>query len=419
MRNITAFYNYTDDLFGTTRPGDNGGTTIESNGNWIRGVQCGKVNENYYITQFDLTGKFYTGSFKHQLLFGLSGSEDVTNTLAYNPLLVYDSINVFNLKEYPQRSDVPTLAQQTFTNAPLTLFGAYLQDLVSITEKIKLLAGVRYNYAESRSNIFTYSSATEADTKIHAQPFTLRFGIVYEPKQNISLFASYADSFTLNSGVDTSGKVLPPSFINQYEIGFKSQIFNNNLTLSVTGYRIVNSNLAQTSLANGNTNSSIKELEGQVTGNGAEVEISTRQINGFNFLGGYSYNQTTYTKSNIYKPGSSLQYTPSNTANASVYYTFSNDLKRLSFGATGLYIAGMDGGKETRLTVPNDNRQLIPLPDFAQVDFTAAYGFKGLLFGIKVSNIFNALGYYAHEDESINPIALREYSATISYKFHD
>lgn len=414
LRNITAYYNYTDDLFGTTRPGDNGGFTMESNGNWVRGVQRGKVNENYYITQLDLTGKFFTGLFKHQLLFGLSGSKDVTNTLTYNPLTVYDSINVFNLKEYAQRSDIPSLSQNTMTNAPLTILAAYVQDLMSITEKIKLLAGVRFNYAETQSNIFTYSSGAQAGTKVHEQPFTPRFGIVYEPEKNISLFASYSNSFTLNTGVDTSGKALPPSFINQYEVGFKSDIFNKRLTFNVTWYRIVNSNLAQTSLANGNTNSNIKELEGQVTGDGVEVELSTAAINGFNIIAGYSYNHTFFTKSNIYKLGSSLQYTPANTANASIYYTFSkNSMKGFSLGATGLYVAGMDGGKETRLTVANDNRQLIPLPDFAQVDITAEYRFKKLIFGIKVSNLFDALGYYAHEDESINPIAPREYSATV------
>ncbi len=415
LRNISGFYNYADDMYGTTRPGDDGGFTMESNGNWVRGIQRGQVNEDYYQTQLDLTGKFHTGEIKHQFLSGAVVYKDLPNTLSFSPLLVYDSINVFDLNKYPQRSDVPTLSMNTLTKAPLSVLGLYVQDLASITDKLKLLAGVRFNYQQTVSNIFTYSTGKNAVTSIHAHPFTPRFGIVYQPENNISLFASYSNSFTLNTGVDTSGKAIPPSFINQYEAGLKSDWFHRLLYLNITGYRIVNSNLAQTSLANGNTNSNIKELEGQVTGEGVEVELSTKSINGFNMIGGYSYNHTRYTKSNTFKPGSPLQYTPATTVNASLYYSFEkNWAKGLSFGITGLYVAGMDAGKETRVIVPNDNRRLIPLPDFAQVDATAAYGFKKVIIRVKISNLFNALGYYAHEDESVNPIAPREFSATLS-----
>jgi iron complex outermembrane receptor protein len=418
LRNITAFYNYTDDLYGTTRPGDGGGFTMQSNGNWVRGVQRSGANEDFYLTQLDLTGKLKTGPLKHQLLFGAVAYKDKPNTLTYNPLLVYDSINVFNLNKYPQRTDIPSLSWNTLTEAPVNVLGIYAQDLVSITDKLKLLAGVRFNYQQTVSNIYNYSTQADAVTTTHAHPFTPRFGIVYEPLENLSLFSSYSNSFTLNTGVDTSGNALPPSFINQYEAGFKSEWFDQLLSFNVTAYKIVNSNLAQTSLANGNTNSNIKELEGEVTSKGVEVDITSRPINGFTVLAGYSYNDTRYTKSNTYKDGSPLQYAPANTANASVYYAFNdhNSLKAFSLGLIGFYVGGMDAGKETRITVTNDNRKLIPLPDFTQVDAAIGYHFKKVDLRLKLPNFFNALGYYAHEDESINPIAPREFSATISCK---
>jgi len=36
---------------------------------------------------------------------------------------------------------------------------------------------------------------------------------------------------------------------------------------------------------------------------------------------------------------------------------------------------------------------------------------------LKLSNLFNQLSYYAHDDNSINPIAPRQFVATFSYKF--
>ncbi|HTS43671.1 MAG TPA: TonB-dependent receptor [Puia sp.] len=417
LKNITGFYNYTYDLFGTTRPGDNGGFTMEENGNWVRGIQRSGVSEDYYSTEFDLTGKFNTGAIGHQLLIGAMGYIDKPSSISYSSLLIYDSINVFDLGKYPQRSDVPTLSAATQTYAPVDVFGLYVQDLVSITNKIKVLAGVRFNYEKTKSDVYTYSTEMHKVSTTGAHPVTPRLGIVYQPTKKISLFASYSNSFTLNTGVDTSGHALPPSFINQYEAGFKSDWFDRLLSFNFTTYIIVNSDLAQTSLANGNTNSNIKELAGQVTSSGLELDLATKNIDGFNLIGGYSYNDTRYTKSNSYKVGSPLQYAPQNTINASVYYTFNaRGLSGFNLGLLAFYIGGMDAGKETRLTVPNDNRKLIPLPAFTEFDFTAGYTYKKIAVRIKVSNLFNAMGYYAHEDESINPIAPREFSTTLSLK---
>ncbi len=418
LRNISGFYNYTADMYGTTRPGDQGGVDMQSNGNWVRGVVRNGSNEDFYQTQFDVTGKLKTGSLKHQLLFGAVIYKDMPHTLTYNPLFMYDSINVFDLSKYPQRTDIPGLSRNTLTRAPVNVLGIYAQDLLSITDKLKLLAGVRFNSQQTVSHIYSFAAQTEAMTKIDAHPFTPRFAIVYQPATALSLFASYSNSFNLNTGVDTSGKALPASFINQYEAGFKSDWFDHLLSFNVTAYKILNSNLAQTSHANGNTNSNIKELEGQVTSKGVEVDISSRPMSGFTIMAGYSYNNTRYTKSNTYKNGSPLQYAPSNTANASVYYGFpaNHGLKGFSVGLTGFYVGGMQAGKETRITVPNDNRKLIPLPDFTQMDAVLGYHFNKADIRVKLSNLFNTLGYYAHDDESINPIAPREFSATLSCK---
>ncbi|HTQ27409.1 MAG TPA: TonB-dependent receptor, partial [Puia sp.] len=415
LKNITGFYNYYYDLFGTTRPGDGGGVPIESNGNWVRGIQRGGETENFYNTEFDLTGNFRTGGWSHQALAGVNGYLDRPNTTAYSPLLLYDSINIFDLSKYPQRSDVPTLNLATTTKAPVDFFGLYLQDLVSIGEHLKLLAGVRFNYEQTVNKTYAYSTEATTSTNTSAHPVTPRFGIVYQPSRLVSIFGSYSNSFVLNTGVDTSGHALPPSFINQYEAGFKSDWFNRLISMNVTTYLIVNSNLAQISLANGNTNTNIKELEGQVTSKGVEVDLVTKNINGFNITSGYSYNNTRYTKSNTYKVGSPLQYAPVNTINAGLYYTFSdNVLKGFSLGLVGFYIEGMQAGKETRVTVPNDNRKLIPLPAFTQVDASAGYTYRKLSLRVKWTNLFNVLGYYAHEDESINPIAPRAFSATLA-----
>lgn len=135
-------------------------------------------------------------------------------------------------------------------------------------------------------------------------------------------------------------------------------------------------------------------------------------------MAGYSYNDSRYTQSNTYPKGSKLQYAPGNIVTASVYYSFSGALRGLGAGLTGLYVNGMNGGRVPRLhpTAAQLNYSLIPLPDFTQLDVTVGYSYRQLTFGLKCSNLFNALGYYAHEDGSVNPTAPTQFAATVTCK---
>jgi iron complex outermembrane receptor protein len=416
LRSLDGLYNYTVGLYGTSRPDDGGGAPIQTNGNWVRGVQRSATNEHYYLAQLDLTGKFNTSGLHHQFLLGVSADKDQTNTLTYNLLAVYDSINVFHLGKYAQRTDMPTLTANTLTRAPLSMAAVYVQDLVGLTAEWKLLVGGRLGYVQSLSNAYSYSAAKNVASAVYAHPFTPRVGIVYQPLATLSLFTSYSNSFNTNTGTDTAGAALPLSFINQYEAGFKSDLFDRLLSFNVTVYTIVNSNLAQTSLANGNTNTNIKELTGQVTSMGLEVDLATKPVRGFTIMGGYSHNDARYTQSNTYPKGSKIQYAPADIVTGSVSYGFGGALKGLGVGLTGMYMNGMNAGRVPRLnpTAAQKTYALIPLPDYTEMDATVSYTYRQLTFAVKCSNLMNALGYYAHEDGSVNPIAPREFAATVA-----
>jgi len=420
LRSVTSFQNLNSDLFANQRPNGNS-QFIKANGDWIRGLQRTNINENYYITQLDLTGKFSTGSVKHIFLFGADADRYLTENTAYNPVAKYDSINVFDLNKYKQRNDIPDLTPKTLTTSPIRRTGVYVQDLISVTEKIKLLAGVRFSYLETFSDVYTYSSGTTVKTRQFDNAFSPRVGMVYQPIKTMALFTSYANSFTPNTGVDINGKALHPSLIDQYEVGIKNDLFKGLLSANVTAYQIKNSNLAQMSLANGNTNTNVKEMAGEITSKGIEVDIMSKTYKGFSLIAGYSYNDTRYTKTNTYIVGNRLLYNPQNTANASVYYKFSNVtikwLKGLNAGIGAVYIGNRSAGRQTRVTVPNDTYKPIPLPAYTSIDANLGYTIDNIYLRVKVSNITNALSYNVHDDNSVNPIAPRQVSATVGFKF--
>jgi iron complex outermembrane recepter protein len=408
--------NYETELFANTRP--NAGTLITKEGMWIRNIQRTKVAETYKLAQLDLTGKLNIGKTSHQVLIGLETDQIITNTTAYTQLARYDTVNVFAAKTYKTRTDLPNLTLATLTKAPVNRAGVYAQDLISINNYIKILAGVRYSYQQTESDVLTVATQKTVNTKNYDAAFSPRFGLVLQPRKSLSMFGSYANSFNLNTGVDIAGKALKPSLTDQYEVGIKNQIYNNKLSVNLTAYKIVNDNLAQISLANGNTNTNIKELVGTVASTGIELDIMARPAVGLSIAAGYSYNETKYVKSNTFVEGSLLRYNPNHTANFSAHYMLpTGQLKGLNFGLIGLYIGQRQAGRSTRVQVANDIYKLIKISAYAQLDATVSYSFKKYNFGAKIGNIFDVYSYNVHDDNSVNPIAPRNYSLSAAIKF--
>jgi iron complex outermembrane receptor protein len=420
LRSVTAYQNLKSDLFTNQRPNGNS-QFIKENGNWIRGLQRTEMKEAYAITQLDLTGQFSIGFLKHILLAGVDADNYLTENTSYNTLQKYDSINVFDPGKYEVRADIPNLTPKTLTKSPIKRAGVYLQDLISITEKIKLLAGIRFSYLETFSNVYTYKDATTVETKQFDHAFSPRLGLVYKPIKSMALFASYANSFTPNTGINTDGTALPPSLIDQYEIGVKNDLFRGMLSANLTVYQIKNSNLAQVSLANGNTNTNIKEMAGEITSKGIEIDLMSKAYKGISLIAGYSFNESRYTKSNTYIVGSKLLYNPSNTANASVYYNLSELnikwLDNFNAGIGALYIGDRSAGRQTRVTVPDDTYKPIPLPAYTNLEGSLGYAKNNISVRIKMTNMLNALSYNVHDDNSVNPIAPRQFAATVAFKF--
>jgi iron complex outermembrane receptor protein len=420
---------YDTDLFSNARPNASGGL-VQPNGNWNRNLQRSEIKDNYFIQQLDLKGNFNTGKIGHQLLVGADWEKYKTATTAYYGLTAannggqafYDTVNIFQPYDPSVELPRPDLDKNTLTTVPVNRFGVYVQDLVSLNKYVKLLAGVRYTYQDTNNQVYKYATgstnASTTETNNYDDAFSPRVGLVLQPTENQSIFASYSNSFQTNTGVDVNGSALEPSTIDQYEIGIKNKFFDERLYLNATVYQITNSNLAQTSLANGNTNANIKELAGETRSQGVEIDIVANPFKGLSILAGYSFNETKYIESNTYIEGSELRYNPKNTANFNISYKFENGaLKGLNMSLINTYFGQRYAGRSTRLTVPNDTYKLIPLEDYIQVDATLGYTYKKWAIHAKLSNIFNELNYNIHDDNSLNPIAPRNYSVALYYKF--
>lgn len=418
---VLAYRTYATDLFTNTRPNGStsgGGTLVDAQGNWRRGIQKTTVDDFYTLQQIDLTRTIKRNAFKHELLLGADAEQFTTSTIVYANDNNYDTINIFNAYNASLEPAVPVLNKSTKTTMAVQRAGIYVQDLISCATKFKLLLGARLNSITTTTNSYTYATQTNALSNTTDKPFSPKIGLVYQFNAAHMLFASYSNSFSQNTGIDIYGKALPASIIDQYELGLKNKIRDGKMQLNLTGYIIHNDNLAQTSLANGNTNSNIKELAGATRSAGVEVDLMYNPQKQLAIMIGYSFNETIYTASNIYIVGSALRYNPNHTANASVHYEFSKGrFKNLALGAIAQYTGLRFVGRSTRLTVNNDNYQLIPIKEFIVVDLVASYKWKQWKCNAKLSNIFNQLNYHVHDDNSVNPITPINASLQFVYNF--
>jgi iron complex outermembrane receptor protein len=425
---INSIRYYKTDLFATTRP-NSPISSMKANGDWTRGLQRSEAKDNYWLQEFNIKGIFNTWNIKHQLLIGADTDTYKTVTLASvyknpddNYANTYDVINIFTTDLSTARNDVPTMDKSTLTTAPVKRVGGYVQDLISFNKYFKALAGIRYSYQDTENTVYTFATVNPSVkpdktgvTHQYDEAFSPRLGLIFQPNDKQSLFASYSSSFVPNTGLDyVTKEAIKPSVVTQYEAGFKNELCKDRLFANITFYQIENNNLAQTSLID----ATYKELAGGTKSKGVEIDLVANPVKGFSIIAGYSYNEIKYTSSNIYIIGSKLLYMPRNTANLNFNYGFdSGKLKGLNLGLINSYIGERSAGRMTNVTTPTDIRKPVPLPDYFQTDATVSYRFNQITLRGKLGNAFNVLSYNVHDDNSVNPIAPRNYTIALNYTF--
>jgi iron complex outermembrane recepter protein len=417
----------------------------DADGDWGRKLTRSKIGEDYYTGQVNLNGDFKTGSIRHQLLVGVDAEryKNISHVFKIESLDksgVYDSINILNPGKFTARTDEPVTNLSTRSEVPTQRIGFYAQNLFSLSEKFKVLGGIRWSVQRVPvADVYNFETDTKApasNTKTkYDRAFSPRVGLVYQPVSFISIFSSYSNNFTPNTGTDVNGQAIQASIIDQYEAGIKTDLFQDKLSANVTVYRIKNSNLAQMAQfkADGSVNSdaNIKELTGETTSDGIELDLNGTLDNGLTFLAGYSYNDMRYSKTSglngSYLEGERLVSSPAHTANGSVFYTLqSTALKGLKVGLSGFYTGERNAGwNTTHVVKKNDdgtetrslNERLFKVDGFTTFDVSLGYTYKKLSLLGKLSNITNELNYYVHENYSVNPIPPRQFVSTVSYKF--
>ncbi len=430
---VASYQNYTKDYFSTERTS----WSYDDNDRlfWKRPVNRTYGEQNYTSLQVNLNGEFKTGNVNHKILVGTDGDYGTNDSYSYDlSQKQYGTNGSTNGTIYLDDPEtwasgaIPDAVRKDRNRIPTQRFGVYAQDYIELSDKFKVLAGLRWSYIENKNSErlnFADGKITEGKGTVD-RAFSPKGGLVYMPNDHLSLFATYTNSFSANTGEDAvTGLALKPSLIDQFEVGMKHNFWNNAVALNLSVYQIENRNFYQTAeMKDGlpNSNSTYKEFAGKMRSQGVELDITGNPYPNLSIIAGASYNHSVYLDTPAdfgYVENQRLVRTPATTANASVFYTFTDYVKGLKLGASVYYIGDrIAGWNDTKKTLVDRNgvSRFLEVGDYMTASLSVGYDWKKFSVMGKVGNLFDTVDYNYHENYSVNPITPRNFYMTLTYK---
>jgi len=334
-------------------------------------------------------------------------SNNISNYYNFNPNAIQNLLNSSNAV-YHSSSD-------------LTTHSVYVNNVLNVTPRLLLSAGVRFDNFENRG---AYSAVTNATTGAYSQnAFAPKFGAVYQiVEEQVSVFANYQSGFKnqVNNNAGSAApnvntEVFKPEHANQFEAGIKASAFNNKLNGSVSYYNIKVENIVRADPSN----PTFSLQDGTQNSKGIEAEINASPLPGLNITAGYAYNDSRLTKADA-SVNNLRPYTagPQNLANLWVSYK----LPATTIDGLGL---GFGGNYGSESLIYNQNtldgsgnvtgRETFVLPSYTVLNASLFYDKPKYRITLRVNNLTDEL--YFNGYTTINVQAPRTFMGGISYKF--
>lgn len=230
--NFNAFYGDYDKVYANFYAADfNPETNVATLDGYIDTTQ----RENLILSA-NLVGEFETGSIEHTVIFGGEMINTKSNQDRFNP--VFDSTGndkeAFNVMRplsfrglqgvNADGVNVTTAfsALNDDTHVDLDVYSFYVQDEIALSENLDLVLGARFDSFDIEVfNVKADELRNRTDEEVSP-----RAGVVYKPQENISIYASYSESFLPRSGeqyanINGDADQLDPDTFTNQEIGIK------------------------------------------------------------------------------------------------------------------------------------------------------------------------------------------------------
>lgn len=322
-----------------------------------------------YVGQIDLLGRFNTGSISHQLLVGFDVNyfESLYNESSDS----IPDLDIFNPNyDVPAPEYIPGRQFNTLSRA----YGFYIQDQIAFSDNFRLLIGGRYDWIDSEFEILS----DDSDQPVASDgAFSPRIGLVYQPSDMVSLYASYNRSFKPSIfGSSADGEAFEPTRGTQYEIGTRVNFLEGRLSANLAAYHLTRTNV----LTPDPDNPEFSIQTGEARSQGIELDVTGEILPGWNVILAYAYTDAEVTEDNTIPIGNRLDNVPFNQASLwTTYEIQEGDLRGLGFGL-GLFYVG-----ERQVDLANS----FELPSHIRTDAALYYRRDNFDAAINVRNLFD------------------------------
>ncbi|EOC9269842.1 TonB-dependent receptor, partial [Acinetobacter baumannii] len=216
----------------------------------------GYIDQIYYWQQtsnktttntFDIKGKFKTGQLEHQIMVGTDWTyeqrEPRLANKTQNGSAIYGYVNpITGEREYSRGNGPLKISQHNYNEG--TTYGVFIQDLIGLNDQLKLMMGLRYDYFD----FSTTNKIKNEHRNVKDSTFSPNVGLVWQPVPEHSFYTSYSKSFApfggqmgvnqVTGSTDVAKMDKEPQYNEQYEVGVKSEWFDNRLNTQFSVFDI-------------------------------------------------------------------------------------------------------------------------------------------------------------------------------------
>lgn len=321
--NFSAFYGDYDKLYQnfyaanyTASDADFGGAeTVDLDG------YVDTTQRTNFILSGNLVGEFTTGMFGHTVVAGAEYIDTSNDNDRYNPVFstFSDSIGMDSDREAflitaplnfrggaGIRADGITPTSMSFTDlndksyGAVDVFSAYVQDQIEINQYLDVVLGARFDSFEIGvdavdKGVFNSTGIEEtSNTTRRDEEISPRFGLIFKPQENISVYTSYSESFIPSSGgqfasLGGTNEALAPDKFENLEAGLKWD-FAEALSFTAAVFQIQSTSpeVDSSTVTNPTGDVSIQvRVEAETTG--FEAQLLGQITEQWNISAGYSY----------------------------------------------------------------------------------------------------------------------------------
>lgn len=333
---------------------------------------------NSYSFNTSVVGKFSTGSIKHTLTSGIDLNRSTQSLLTLFDIANPSTIDIFapdyNFVRKPLRSSLPLFGDTTDNS---TRLGAYLQDQVYLRDNLILVAGLRYDTITQTSTTVETAFSNKSESTQVSSAVTPRIGVIYRPIKEMSLFASYSQSFNPSSGTTVSGDLLKPERGQGFDLGVKTELLNQKLLATLTYFNITKNNVGVVDPSFPLFSTAV----GQQKSRGVELDVAGELAPGWKVIGSYAYTDAKVSEdTTLENVGKQFSSVPKHSASLwTTYEIQKGSLKGLGFGAGVNYVGDRFG----------DLANTFKLGDYLTGNASIFYNRDNYRFALNFKNIAN------------------------------